>query len=79
MGELCLLSPWSPGDAGKRVTFPGTGWGCGTRDLPARWWDSVAPGQCRVGRWQIKDSEEEEEEEEGAELAPQDQEVSWTR
>jgi len=42
-------------------------------DLPSRRWDSAAPGQCRVGRWQIKDREE------GAELALQGQDVSWTR
>lgn len=31
--------------------------GCGTGDLPARRWDSMAPGLCGVGRWQIKDRE----------------------
>lgn len=65
-----------PGRCREESDLLHAGRGCGTGDIPAQWWDSPASGQCGVGWWQIKDSEEEEE---GAELAPQDHEASWTR
>lgn len=64
MAEPCLVSPWCPGDAERRLT-QSTGWGCGAGD----------PAWSTGGWQQTKDSEEEE----GAELTPQQQELSWIR
>lgn len=70
-GVLRWVSPWSPGDAGKRETISAQVGAVGAET------SSLGRGtaQC-AGQSGTKDSEEEEE---GAELAPQHQGLSWTR